>query len=120
MTSAQITSSSRLRPEGPRGGTFSPRQAAYRREKDPPLRSSRYGRDDGSSYSPPALDPTIQPKEETMAVQVPTEEQLREVAADVGLALTNADVKSFIELMRPSVAAYNVVDAMPEDRKSVV
>jgi len=27
-----------------------------------------------------------------MAVQVPTEEQLREVAADVGLALTNADV----------------------------
>jgi hypothetical protein len=50
-----------------------------------------------------------------MAVQVPTEEQLREVAADVGLALTNADVKSFIELMRPSVAAYNVVDAMPDN-----
>src|SRR5918993_330915 len=50
-----------------------------------------------------------------MAVQVPTEEQLREVAADVGLALTQADVKSFIELMRPSVAAYNVVDAMPDN-----
>ena len=50
-----------------------------------------------------------------MAVQVPTEEQLCEVAADVGLALTNADVKSFIELMRPSVAAYNVVDAMPDN-----
>src|SRR5690349_9883598 len=50
-----------------------------------------------------------------MAVQVPTEEQLREVAADVGLSLTQADVKSFIELMRPSVAAYNVVDAMPDN-----
>jgi amidase len=48
-----------------------------------------------------------------MAVQVPTEQQLREVAADVGLSLTDADVKSFIDLMRPSVAAYNVVDAMP-------
>ena len=50
-----------------------------------------------------------------MAVQVPTEEQLREVAADVGLSLTDADVKSFIDLMRPSVAAYNVVDAMPDN-----
>ena len=50
-----------------------------------------------------------------MAVQVPTEEQLREVAADVGLSLTDADVKSFIELMRGSVAAYNVVDAMPDN-----
>ena len=43
-----------------------------------------------------------------MAVQVPTEEQLREVASDVGLSLSDADVKSFIDLMRPSVAAYNV------------
>src|SRR5512132_2212442 len=50
-----------------------------------------------------------------MAVQVPTEEQLREVAADVGLSLTQADLKSFIELMRGSVAAYNVVDAMPDN-----
>src|SRR5689334_2637441 len=50
-----------------------------------------------------------------MAVQVPTEEQLRQVAAEVGLALTDADVKSFIDLMRPSVAAYNVVDAMPDN-----
>ncbi len=51
-----------------------------------------------------------------MAVQVPTEEQLREVASDVGLSLSDADVKSFIDLMRPSVAAYNVVDAMPDNR----
>src|SRR5690349_7304388 len=50
-----------------------------------------------------------------MAVQVPTEQQLREVAAEVGLSLSDADVKSFIELMRPSVAAYNVVDAMPDN-----
>ena len=50
-----------------------------------------------------------------MAVQVPTEEQLREVAKDVGLSLTDSDVKSFIDLMRPGVAAYNVVDAMPDN-----
>ena len=50
-----------------------------------------------------------------MAVQVPTEEQLRQVASDVGLSLSNSDVKSFIDLMRPGIAAYNVVDAMPDN-----
>jgi len=33
----------------------------------------------------------------------------------VGLSLTDSDVKSFIDLMRPGVAAYNVVDAMPDN-----
>ena len=50
-----------------------------------------------------------------MAVQVPTPTQLREVAEEVGLSLSDADVASFIELIRPSVAAYNVVDAMPDN-----
>src|SRR6267154_973788 len=50
-----------------------------------------------------------------MAVQVPTEEQLRQVASDVGLSLSDSDVKSFIDLMRPGIAAYNVVDAMPDN-----
>ncbi|HJQ58563.1 MAG TPA: amidase [Vineibacter sp.] len=50
-----------------------------------------------------------------MAVQVPTPEQLREVARDMGLSLTDADVESFIGLIRPNVAAYNVVDAMPDN-----
>jgi hypothetical protein len=36
-----------------------------------------------------------------MAVQVPTEQQLREVAAEVGLALTDTDVKSFIDRAWP-------------------
>jgi amidase len=53
--------------------------------------------------------------EETMAVQVPTPEQLRDVARDMGLSLTDADVESFIGLIRPNVAAYNVVDAMPDN-----
>lgn len=50
-----------------------------------------------------------------MAVQVPTPAQLREVAEEMGLSLTDADVTSFIDLMRGSVAAYNVVDAMPDN-----
>ena len=50
-----------------------------------------------------------------MAVQIPTPDQLRAVADEVGLSLTGEDVQSFINLMRPSVAAYNVVDAMPDN-----
>ena len=50
-----------------------------------------------------------------MAVQMPTPAQLRQIAEEMGLSLTDADVASFLELMRPSVAAYNVVDAMPDN-----
>ena len=50
-----------------------------------------------------------------MAVQVPTLEQMREIAKDIGLSMSPADLTSFINLMKPSVAAYNVVDAMPDN-----
>jgi amidase len=50
-----------------------------------------------------------------MAVQVPTPQQLRQVADEIGLSLTDADVTSFIDLLRPNVAAYNVVDALPDN-----
>src|SRR5271169_6717458 len=49
-----------------------------------------------------------------MAVQLPTPEQLRAAAGEVGLSLTDADVQSYIGLMKASVDAYNVVDAMPD------
>ena len=54
-----------------------------------------------------------------MAVQVPTPTQLREVAEEIGLSLSDADVTSFIELIRPSIGAYNVVDAMPDNLPEV-
>ena len=54
-----------------------------------------------------------------MAVSVPTPTQLRAAASEVGLDLTDADVASFIELMKPGVAAYNVVDAMPDNLPAV-
>src|SRR5580700_6340756 len=57
---------------------------------------------------------SVRPEELLMAVQLPTPSQLRDIAGEVGLDLTDADVTSFIELMRPSVSAYNVVDAMPD------
>ena len=54
-----------------------------------------------------------------MAVSVPTPTQLRAAASQVGLDLTDADVASFIELMKPGVAAYNIVDAMADNLPAV-
>jgi amidase len=50
-----------------------------------------------------------------MAVQLPTPAQLQDIATTVGLDLTDADIASYINLLRPQIAAYNVVDAMPDN-----
>jgi amidase len=50
-----------------------------------------------------------------VAVKQPTPAQLREVAADIGLALSDADVDSFLGLIKGKVDAYNAVDAMPDN-----
>jgi amidase len=50
-----------------------------------------------------------------MAVKLPTPEQLRDIAAAIGLQLTNDDIHSFIGLLRPSIDSYNIVDAMPDE-----
>ena len=57
--------------------------------------------------------------EKSKAVSLPTPSQLHAAASEVGLDLTDADVTSFIELMRPRVAAYNIVDAMPDNLPEV-
>ncbi len=54
-----------------------------------------------------------------MAVQVPTPDQIIALADEMGLDLTEADVDSYIELFRPNVAAYNAVDAMPDNLPAV-
>jgi len=50
-----------------------------------------------------------------MAVSLPTPAQLREIATQMGLSLTEADVESFIALMKPSIDGYNVVDQLPDN-----
>jgi amidase len=49
-----------------------------------------------------------------MAVPYPTPKQIQEAAAEVGLSLTDDDVKSYSGLMNAMVDAYNVVDRMPD------
>ena len=54
-----------------------------------------------------------------MAVTVPTPDQLKQVAGDIGLSLTDSDVASFIALMTPNIGAYNVVDQLPDNLPQV-
>lgn len=50
-----------------------------------------------------------------MSVRMPTPAQLKDVAAEVGLALTDADVTSFLGLMRGMIDSYQVIDQMPDN-----
>jgi amidase len=55
-----------------------------------------------------------------MAVQYPTPAQIREAATEVGLSLTDEDVKSYIGLLKGNVDAYNLVDQMPDELPEVI
>jgi amidase len=54
-----------------------------------------------------------------MPVTVPTPDQLKQIADEMGLSLTESDVASFIALMGPNVDAYNVVDQLPDNLPQV-
>ena len=54
-----------------------------------------------------------------MAVTLPTEEQIWEIAEDLGLSLSREDVQSYIGLLGPTVEAYNAVGAMPDNLPEV-
>src|SRR5215510_6285271 len=49
-----------------------------------------------------------------MAVKRPTTSQLRAVATDLGMTLSDADLESFLGLMAGSCAAYDALDSMPD------
>jgi amidase len=61
------------------------------------------------------LTPAVQFQESILSVVLPTPTQLRAVAAQCGLSLTDEDVASFRGLMQGSVDAYNLVAAMPDE-----
>ncbi|MCW5625600.1 MAG: amidase, partial [Burkholderiales bacterium] len=49
-----------------------------------------------------------------MPVKYPTPAQLRVAADEMGLSLSDADVTSFIGLLKGNIDAYNVVDALQD------
>ena len=54
-----------------------------------------------------------------MPVSVPTADQVIELADEMGLDLTDADVESYIGIFEAQVNDYNIVDAMPDNLPEV-
>jgi amidase len=50
-----------------------------------------------------------------MPVSLPTPEQLKRIAEEMNLSLTDSDIASFRALMQPSIDGYNVVDRLPDN-----
>jgi amidase len=49
-----------------------------------------------------------------MTVKRPTADQLRAVAADLGMSMSDADLASYLGIMQANFAAYDIVAAMPD------
>ena len=54
-----------------------------------------------------------------MSVNLPTHEQLRGVAEEIGFSLTDSDIESYIGLLTSSIEAYKIIDAMPDNLPEV-
>ncbi|MET0488425.1 MAG: amidase, partial [Candidatus Rokuibacteriota bacterium] len=50
-----------------------------------------------------------------MPVSLPTPDQLKRIAEEMNLSLTEGDIASFLALMKPSIDGYNVVDQLPDN-----
>src|SRR4051812_36823474 len=48
-------------------------------------------------------------------VKSPTLEQLEEVAEDLGFTFTAADLEAHLEALQGGIAAYNLVDKLPDE-----
>ena len=52
-------------------------------------------------------------------VKAPTPDELREVAADLGLSFSDDDLAQHLAALLPSIAAFNIIDRMPDDKPRV-
>jgi len=56
----------------------------------------------------------------TGSVKAPTADQLRAVAADLGMSFDDTQFAAHMEAMIPNIAAYNIVDRMPDEKPEVI
>ena len=52
---------------------------------------------------------------EAMTIPRPNRDQVRAVARDLGMSLTDDDAQSYIGLMEASLATYEALEAMPDE-----
>lgn len=54
-----------------------------------------------------------------MTINMPSNDELRKIADDLGLKLRHDDIDMFLELMEANIGAFNDVDEMPDDLPAV-
>ena len=54
-----------------------------------------------------------------MTINMPSNDELRKIADDLGLKLRQDDIDMFLELMEANIGAFNEVDEMPDDLPAV-
>lgn len=52
-------------------------------------------------------------------VKAPTPDQLRDVAADLGMSFSDEDLATHLAALLPNIAAYNIVDRLPDELPAV-
>ncbi|MEO1679728.1 MAG: amidase [Pseudomonadota bacterium] len=62
----------------------------------------------------PAPLPSLSDRIASMTVQRPTFAQLKEIVEELGMHLSDARVQEFLNVMQPTLDAYDVVDSMPD------
>ena len=63
--------------------------------------------------------PPAQPIGNAMTVRRPTLDQMRDIVRSFGMSMSDAEVQSFLDLMEPTLAAYDRVDALRDSPPKV-
>ena len=52
-------------------------------------------------------------------VRAPTKDDLRQVASDLGMSFSDEDLRQHLAALIPSIAAFNIIDKMPDEKPGV-
>ena len=77
-----------------------------------PLAASRAATAESPAPRGPA--PVLNERISYMTVQRPTHAQLAEIVAELGMHMSDARIREFLEVMQGTLDAYDVVDALPD------
>ena len=82
----------------------------------PPAASTRApaGATANEAAAPRRPAPALNERISYMTVQRPTHAQLKEIVAELGMHMSDARIQEFLDVMQGTLAAYDVVDALPD------
>ena len=95
----------------------SPAPSVGARGVPPPLAASTRapaGATANAAAAPRRPAPVLNERISYMTVQRPTHAQLKDIVAELGMHMSDARIQEFLDVMQGTLAAYDVVDALPD------